>query len=153
MNYEEEIATLMRADEQLMEILTGGVYTDKQLGVEGLRREEEMPSSPAFDDNGVLKPCAIVHQRARVPTYDIYDMEERHVSMRQRVEIYFYQFRGSDKIDEAVERTYDILFAKRLTNTYPITCELESDYYYDVGPVEFSTTQRQDWLLTFIRKP
>lgn len=153
MNYEEEVAALMRADPPLMAILTGGVYTDGQLGVEGLRREEGMDSFAAFNDDGVLLPCSVIHQRGKIPTGDIYDHEAINVSMRQAVEIYFYQFRGHDKIDSAALRTFFVLFGKRLTKTYPIECQGESGYFYDVGPVENATTQRQEWLVTFIRKP
>lgn len=153
MNREEEVAALMRADVQLMSILVGGVYADGELGVEGIRREDEFPTSAAFDDDGILLPCAVVRQRAMVPTYDIYDMDEKHVSINQIVEVHFHQFRGHDAVDAAKDRNFFVLLNQRLTGSYPLVCEMETSYYYDVGPVKNSTTLRQDWLVTDIRKP
>lgn len=153
MNREEEITAILLNSPELLAVLTGGIYTDSETGVEGIRREEESPTAAAFDDEGVLKPCAVVRQRALIPTYDIYDMEEKHVSASQMVEIHYHQFRGHDAIDAAKDIVFFLLLNQRLNGTYPLTCELETAYYYDVGPVQYTTTLRQDWQVMDIRKP
>ena len=153
MNKEEEIVAILKADSTLSTILTGGIYSDSELGVEGMRRDEEFPTFPAFDGDGILLPCAVVRQRAVIPTYDVYDLDEKHVSMSQVFEIHYHQFRGHDAIDAAKEKVFFILLNRRLNGTYPLTCDQETAYFYDVGPVKNSTTVRQDWIVVDIRKP
>lgn len=152
-NREEEVAALLKASAPLMAVLTGGVYVDGEIGVEGIRREDEALTAAAFTEDGKLLPCAVVRQRGLVPTYDVYDMEEKHVSNRQVVEIYYHQFRGHGAIDAAKEIAFFLLLNTRLEGTYPLTCDMETSYYYDVGPVLNSTTLRQDWEVYDIRKP
>jgi hypothetical protein len=153
MSREEEIADLMRADSILSAFLSGGIYTDQGVGVEGIRRGEGAPTENAFDDQGRLLPCALVHQRGLIPEGGVWDLEEKVAGTSQVVEIYFYQFRGHDLIDAAKERAYFVLIGQRLPRSYPIMWDYETSHIPDVGPIANSTTLRQDWRVVGIRRP
>lgn len=153
LNLEDEFANRMKADATLMAILTGGVYTDTELGIEGLRRDADSPSSDAFDGDGLLLPTAVVRQLAPVPYTAIRDEQEATVAMSTVVEVYFYQYRDRDQVEAAMQRTFIVMEGKRIGKTYPGAYIGESTFFYDSGPVANSNVIRQDWEYTWIRRP
>lgn len=153
MSAEAEVAELLRADTGLMAILTGGVWTDEEIGVEGIRRGEGSLTNEAFDAaTGYLLPCAVVRGRGIVPVQITRSQKNKISGTRQVVEIYFYQFRGHETVDQAKEDAYFLLEGERITDSYPLIWDGDTPHLPDVGPIANSTTVRQDWIVTKMRK-
>lgn len=144
MSREEQVATLMRADAQLMSILTGGVWTSEDIrGVEGIRRGDDSPTAAAFDADGFLLPCALVREDDLVPYSGIRSPGMELVG--QVIFIHFYQMRGHEVIDLAKERNKIVLDQQRLGRSYPIWWLTDSLPVPDSGPLQNSTTISQIW--------
>lgn len=159
---EQQFKAIMLADPILFAFLTGGIYTDEELGVEGLRRGDEDVDSPnysptalAFDERGNLKPCAIIRQGGIFPYGNTQNPSQQISGTSQRVEVFYYQHRHYDVIDPAKERGYFVLQGVRLANpsSYPVTWLADAPYFYDVGPVVNSVTTKQEWMVFSMRKP
>lgn len=148
MTHEAAMVTLMKADAPLMAILTGGVFTDEEVGVEGIRRDEGTITEDSYDEKGVIKPLAVVKEGNVVP-YGPRSVDVEILS--QTIMIYFIQFRGHDQIDLAKERTKIVLNQKRLGRTYPIWHVFDSMPVPDAGPVMNSTVINQVWQVVFTR--
>ena len=157
MSREFEVATLLRADPLLTSILTGGIFTDEEIGVEGIRRgiapDDTNPTKEAFDENGVLRPCAVVRQRGETNYQNIRMPNERMEAVGVVVQVFFYEFRGHVAIDIARQRVYELLFNTRLPGTYPLWRIAESPTFPDMGPVANSTVGIQDWQVVFLKRP
>ena len=152
MSKEEDVAVLLRADATLTALLTGGIYTEEELGVEGFRRGEDSPCDAAFDDDGLLKPCALVRETGDTPFGDVRNLADRFTAMSKMVIIFFFQMRGHDVIDLAKVESYRILEGVRLGRTYPIWLVGETSPVPDGGPIANSTMTRQDWLVISLRQ-
>lgn len=159
---EQQFKEAMLADATLVALLTGGIYTDEEIGIEGLHRGDIDPSSSnysltaaAFDERGELLPCAVIRQGGVMPYGNTQNPSQQISGTAQRVEVFFYQNRRYTVVDAARERNYFVLQGKRLSSpgSYPITWMADSPYYYDVGPVANSVTTKQDWMVVSMRKP
>jgi hypothetical protein len=146
-----EIATLLRADTELMTLLPGGLYTDEEVGVEGIQRGDDSPTEAAFDASGFLLTCAVVREDALIPISGVRSLKSKFAATSQMVYIYFYERRGKTEIALAKHRTYEILEGERLSDSYEIWWEFETPAYIDMGPVANSTALRQDWRVTGLR--
>jgi hypothetical protein len=153
MSRESEIATLLLADAPLVAILTGGIYTDEELGVEGIRRGDGSPTENAFDTDGVLKPMAVVRQRGENPYSDVRFQRDKITATSQVVMVYFYEFRGHSEIEAAANRTYEILEGERLERSYPLVWLGDSPPFPDTGPVTNSTSVFQEWQIITLKRP
>lgn len=147
MSHEDEIATIMSADDTLMAILTGGVFKSGTVGIDGITREV---APTAFDANGYLEPCALVRQRGNVPTSDVKDYEQQVVSATQVVEIYVYQDTGYDQIDLALARLYTLLFGEFLSDSFELDLVNVIDRGRDTGALNGASLARQDWVVDFV---
>jgi hypothetical protein len=136
-----------------MALVPGGLYTDEQIGVEGIRRGEHSPTAAAFNDDGSLRVCCVIRQDALNPYQDIRIQKEKITATSQLVYLYFYEFRGHSGIDAAKERSYAVLEGERLPNSYQIWWDYETAHFPDIGPVKHSTTLRQDWRIVSLRRP
>jgi hypothetical protein len=148
LNREAQVQALLLADaDNLMTILTGGIYLNSLVGVEGIRRGESSPTSAAFDERGVLLPCALLREDWLVPYGTVRSPKDKYTMTSQRLSIFLYQFRGDDQIDLAKFRIYQLLENERLQSpgSYPLVWLVESGHVPDIGPVQFCTTLMQDW--------
>lgn len=159
MSRESEVADLLRADDTLLSILPGGIFTDQEIGVEGIRRGDDDPESTnysptanAFDEDGFLRPCALVRQRALVPAFGLRDLKIKHASTSIVVEVYFYQDRGHEAIDAAKDRVYVLLEGHPLSAAWPTAWALETAPVPDAGPLKNSTALRADYQVVSIRR-
>ncbi len=150
---EREIADLLLADATMVTLLPGGIYTDEELGVEGIRRDAGSPSAGAFDASGYLKTCAVVRQDALTPFPGVRSIKDKITGTMQFVYVFFYERRGHTEIDAAKQRSYEVLEGVRLSDSYQIWWDFDSATYPDMGPVANSTALRQDWVVTGIRRP
>lgn len=154
MSLEEELRDYLRGTD-IVDILVGGIYTDEEVGVEGIRRGggESNPTKDAFDEDGVLLPCAVVKELSPLPVVGIRDSKEKTIGQSRMFQIYYYQHRNKDQIMLAKDAMIDLLEDHRLSTGYPLSLASETNPMYDVGPVKNSTVMRQDWQLVNVRKP
>jgi hypothetical protein len=106
MSLETELRDFLLADTTLTAILTGGIYAwDEETNHNGI----SMTGTPAaYDEEGVLLPCAVV----KAPdTQNWGGIRDRKVaSQSTRVEIYVYD-EGRNSRDSAVLPAYDRIVA------------------------------------------
>lgn len=156
MTKEQEIAEILRADDTLMALLTGGVFTDEEIGVEGIRRSLEPtdtnPTKDVFDADGILQPCAVVRERGETIWQNINLVSDQIQAVGQVVQIYFYQFRGHDIIQQARNRVYQLLMNRQLSPSFPMWRIADSPSFPDTGPIANSTTIIQDWQVVFLKR-
>lgn len=157
MTREADVKAILIADAPLMALLTGGVFTDEEVGVEGIRRSLEPtdtnPTKDVFDADGVLQPCAVVRQRGETLYQNINLVSDQIQAVGQVVQIYYYEFRQAVIIHQAKQRVYELLMGVRVGGSYPVWRMAESPIFPDTGPVQNSTTAIQDWQIVFLRKP
>lgn len=149
---ETEIAELMRNDALVSALLPGGVYTYTETSVEGFRRGDDSLTGSAFDANGDLLTCALVKQRALMPLSTVRNPTQKFAATRQVVEIYYYENRGYEEIELAKAQVYTLLEGARLSDSYPMHWDYETAPVPDMGPIQFSTVLRQDWIITSVRR-
>lgn len=152
MNLELEVAEALRADATLMAILLGGVYTEEEVGVEGIRRGDSSPTADAFDQGGILQPCAVVRHHSPFPSDEVRDEDEGMMSVQQVISVFYYQFRGHLIVDSAKDRGYSVLQGFKPENTTRLSFLFETDAIADMGPVANSTVLRQDWQTFYVRR-
>lgn len=151
MTREAEMKALLIADIPLMAILTGGVYTEQEVGVEGFRREDGAPTENAFDADGLIKPSVLIREGNILPYGDVRSQKDNFIAVSQTVMLYFFEMRGHDQIDLAKERVKVILKDKRLGRSYPIWWLFDSQPVPDSGPLLNSTTLTQVWQVVSTR--
>jgi hypothetical protein len=92
MGVREVVRDWLAGDAALMALLTGGLWTAPEI------TRQYAPG--AFDANGEIQPCGLVHLESAGPTLE-YEMGERGF-----VTVAFYQQRGYDVIDAALAEVY-----------------------------------------------
>lgn len=151
---ENQIRDLLWADAQMQTLLPGGIFTDEEVGIEGIRRGAPL-FADTFDAEGKLKSCALVREGDLLAYPNIRDEREKTAGVTQIVQVYYIEMRGADDIAPAKDRGYAVLAGERLSDpgSYPLIWELETSRFYDAGPVANSTVLRQDWRVVSIRVP
>jgi hypothetical protein len=97
MTLSNEIQTALEANDDLMDILTGGIHVD----VEEISRQN---TPAAFDDSTKeIKPCALIKLGVETKT------GPHARSVRTPLRIYFYQRQGYDFIHPAMDLVFDDL--------------------------------------------
>ena len=151
MTREAEVKALMLADPTLEALLPGGVYTEQEVGVEGIRRGTSSPTADAFNADGTLRTCALVREGPIAPMAGTRVVPDKAVGLMQTIYIYFYEMRGKDEIVPAKERTVVVLENVRLTASYPMHWAFETPPIPDAGPIINSTGLRQEWNVVSFR--
>lgn len=106
---------LLEADATLVAAATGGIYDleeTKRLGV----NRTTVPG--AYDSDGIIKPCVLVKSRSAIPDGALADDGNQYVSLRQILEVWFYQDSGYSTIETMRNRVYLLLQAKQLDGTF-----------------------------------
>lgn len=120
MSISDDIKAALEADDDLVDLLTGGIFND----VEEINRQD---TPGAFDSNKDLKPCALI----KVGTESKRGPYER--SVQTPVTIYFYQRARYNVIEQAMEMTYDILNDKRIgTGVWQLMYEISVNQQRDI---------------------
>jgi hypothetical protein len=145
MTRESEFRDLMLADALLPGLLPGGIYTDQEVGVEGIRRGASSPTADAFDARGALLTCAIVREGGLMPYGNTYSLKGGSHGTIQQIYVYFYEMRGKEEVTPAKNRTKEIMNGTRLSDSYPIWWNADSPPIPDDGPIMNATVVRQDW--------
>lgn len=98
----ETVRSFLADDDTLEGLLTGGFH--------GTREITRQDTPGAFDGNGEIQPCLLVKLETDTP------VGPYPRGSRLYFNIIFYQRSGYDVIDQALERTYDLLHRSKLTD-------------------------------------
>ena len=103
MSLRDDIKAVLDADEDLMEMITGGVY----INISELSRQ----SAPgAFDGNSEVKPAILIKEGNEIPSGPY------SRSVQTPLVFYFYQRAGNDVIDAAINIVFNLLHEERIGN-------------------------------------
>jgi hypothetical protein len=100
------VEAVLAADVTLTTALTGGVHSYQDTKRLGLSKTT-VPT--AYDASGVIKPCALVKQRSRVPTSAIKDAPSQKTSEAAIIEIWLYSDGNTTPPETAANRVYVLL--------------------------------------------
>ena len=103
MSFMDEVVGALQADGELASLLTGGIYGATQ--VEEISRQN---TPEAFDANKEIKPCALVTIGTEVRA------GPHHRGVATTMGVYFYQRFGYEIIDQAMQRTFEVLHEQRI---------------------------------------
>lgn len=106
MSFIDDVHTLLSADSVLSTLMTGGIY--KGSGSAGVREITRQNTPSAFDSDKKIKPCMLIVSNTDVRTGPY------PRSIFNTFSIYFYQWRGYDKIEPAMAKTFDLLNEQRI---------------------------------------
>lgn len=96
MSLSDSIKTALQANDELMALLTGGIFNE----VEEISRQN---TPGAFNANGEIQPCALIKLGVETKA------GPHPRSVRTPFRIYFYQRQGYDVSDPAMVIVFDIL--------------------------------------------
>lgn len=119
MSFADDIRTLLVADaggSGVNTVLTGGIYTWEQTGRNGLSRQT---TPNAYVSNSpILRPCAVIKDRAQVPDGGIQNDKTPAVSYRQVIEIWLYDAGSSttSTLDTVANRIFALLHGQRVNS-------------------------------------
>lgn len=113
MSLADDIKTILVADAGVggvNTLLTGGIYTFGELGEHGINRRD----NPSAFNGTLLKPCAVIKDRAQTPDNGIMNPDLQLVSYSQVVEIWLYNNRnaGYASLETVWNRIYGLLQGK-----------------------------------------
>jgi hypothetical protein len=111
MTLRDDVKAVLEDHDDLMEMITGGVY----INISELSRQ----SAPeAFDDNKEIKPAILIKEGNEIPDGPY------SRSVRTPLVFYFYQRVGYDVIDAAMNIVHDLLHEQKIgANTWQILYE------------------------------
>lgn len=151
MSAEAAVATLLRADAELMSILIGGIYVSGELTPEGITRET---CPDAFDDvSGFLLPTALVKQRGLIPDGNVVDYEAQAHSVGQTVEIWLYQAIDFEQLDLAVPIIFRALQGVMLEDSFELQLVNMLDRQRDTGALMDASLVRMDFFVAGVLAP
>jgi hypothetical protein len=108
MSLSDDVKTAMQANTALMAVLTGGVFND----IEEISRQG---TPGAFDVNSEIKPTALIKFGTEIPLRSGFGS-----ALQTPLVIYFYQRTGYDKIEDAMDRTFDLVNKKKIGRVWSI---------------------------------
>lgn len=128
MNIRDAIFQRMTADAPLLTLLSGGVYQVAELS-------PTMEPPTPFDEVGRMRPSALVRRETSTAT------GPRGRFDRQFAVVFFYDVAGYGVIDQALERTREILHEQRVGNGA-----------YELRHVDTVDDQYDDALLAYMHR-
>lgn len=151
MSAEAAVAALLRADTELMAILSGGIYEQGEMTPEGITRET---CPDAFDDvSGFLLPIALVKQRGLIPDGNVADFEAGAHSVAQTVEIWLYQAIDFEQLDLAVPVVLSALQGVQLEDSFELQLVNMLDRQRDTGALMDASLIRMDFYVASVLQP
>lgn len=120
MTYADQIIDALLADDDLTDVLTGGIYLFEDPGPKGINR---IQISNAFSkQTGLIKPMAILSDVQESPTGEALDAPTNFSSTETPVYIWVYDAgqRGYNTIAAACDLIYGILNNMRLTDGFQV---------------------------------
>lgn len=148
---EAQAVTRLKTDAALVTLLPGGIYRSASLGTEGITNATATPTVYAA---GLLRPTAIVKQRALIPTDRIRDLKERIADANQVLEVWLYERITSVAIEAALERIYSDLEGYALPGAWPCAWSFTLPVMPEPGSLQPQImVARIDFTIVSIRKP
>jgi len=140
------IKTRLEADATLLATATGGIYDLAETGRLGINRTNT-PS--AFDSAGVIKPCVLLRLRSSTPDYVLQDDSNQYQSVREVVEVWFYEDSGYTAIETMRSRCYTLLHSKQVTGAFAIRWagDIRSQIDFDLN----ASVERSDYSVVTYR--
>jgi hypothetical protein len=108
---------ILEADGTLLASATGGIWDYDETGRLGINRTT---TPTAFDSNGILKPCLLLKLRSSEPDGILADDANQYTSVREMIEVWFYEEGGYTNIETMRDRVHALLHAQQLTGTFQI---------------------------------
>lgn len=103
MGFVDEVVSALQADGELSGLLPGGIYN--AAAVEEITRQN---TPEAFDANKEIKPCALVTVGTEVRA------GPHSLGVATTMGVYFYQRFGYEVIEQAMQRTFEVLHEQRI---------------------------------------
>lgn len=136
---------ILEADATLLGYATGGIYDWDETGRMGINRT----NTPNAFSESVIRPCVLLKLRTSLPFGEIADDPEQTLSMRDMIEILFYQDSGFSTIETMKSRAWTLLHGKRPTGT--AACRHAGDYYPPRDMETDANLVRSDYAVYWIR--
>ena len=138
--------TILEADGTLLTTATGGVYDFNETGRLGINRTT---TPGAFDSNEILKPCVLLRVRSARADGGLADDATKYTSIREALEIYFYEDDGYSNIETMRDRVYTLLHAVQLSGTF--ICYWQNDVRGARDDELDASVERSEYLVRFKR--
>lgn len=134
------IKARLEADATLLATATGGIYDLAETGRLGINRTNT-PS--AFDGAGVIKPCVLLRLRSATPDFVLQDDASQYQSVRELIEVYYYEDSGYTAIETMRSRVYALLQATQVTGAFAIRWagDIRSSIDFDLN----ASVERSDY--------
>jgi hypothetical protein len=136
--------TILEADATLLAAATGGVWDFDETGRLGLSRSNTATSA-AYDASGVLKPAVVIRLRSSTPDGILRDDPDQYVSVREMLEVWFYQDSGYTAIETMRNRVYTLLHAVQLSGTF--RCYWSGDVRSQRDDILDASVERSDFVV------
>ena len=120
---EEEVRDVLRADEDLAALASGGVYAFSELGTEGLN---DSATTPDVWTGGVFNACIVVKQRRRVPTGQLSSTKWQVTDTQQIVMVWAYAY-DETTVEAIQDACYALLQGYKLSDAWRCEYVEESD--------------------------
>ena len=140
------IKARLEADATLLATATGGIYDLTETGRLGINRTNT-PS--AFDAAGVIKPCLLLRLRSATPDGVLQDDSGQYQSVREAIEVYFYEDSGYTNIETMRSRVYTLLQATQVAGAFAIRWagDIRSSIDFDLN----ASVERSDYSVVTYR--
>ena len=114
MTPDETFQQIFEADAPLMALLTGGVYTFAELGLQGLVASNPVCADAFSTQNGmsIIQPCMVIRTRTDVPTYTRHDADQQETSHDGSISFWLYQYDDFGSIDAAADLVYGLIHTR-----------------------------------------
>lgn len=149
MTRETEVVALLRQDEAVSALATGGVYALTDLPVAGIT---DPITTPDVWPDGVFAPTIIVRQAARIPTGELVNFKTQETDTRQRVEVWCYAL-TIDTVDALAQAVYGALMGARLSAAWPAEPVGGIDILDAPDLPPGTKVQRVDFVIRSIQRP
>lgn len=117
MSVVSEAKAVLEADATLVALATGGIYDYAETGPNGISRTT---APDAFDANEIIEPSILLKSRGAVPDLALTDEGAQYLSVREALEVWFYEDTGYSNIEAMRNRTYTLLHATQLADTFKV---------------------------------
>lgn len=117
MSLVSEAKAVLEADGTLVALATGGIYDLDETGPNGISRTT---TPDAFDSNEIIQPCILIKARGGVPDLALTDEGTQYLSVRDPLEVWFYEDSGYTNIEAMRDRVYTLLHATQLPDTFKL---------------------------------
>lgn len=145
---EQEVVELLRQDEAVSALVTGGIYAAGDLGVGGIT---DPITTPDVWPGGVFVPTIIVRQGNPVPGGRLVDLKRQEADYDQRIMVWMYAL-TLEALEDMRDAVFSLMQGKELQRTWK--GEWIETIYVDPPELPPGTKAvHDDFRITAIRRP